>query len=70
MIHQVGIKSLPPEWLWCETWCSDSEKTRAKTIDLVRWLIDSTLLLLCMMSILVDVSMEEILAVGCGCTAI
>ena len=34
MIHQVGIKSLPQEWLWCETWCSDSSKTAAKTIDL------------------------------------
>jgi len=35
MIHQVGIKSLPQEWLWCETWCSDDEKPYAKTIDLV-----------------------------------
>ena len=35
MIHQVGIKSLPQEWLWCETWCSDESKTNAKTIDLV-----------------------------------
>jgi lipopolysaccharide biosynthesis glycosyltransferase len=34
MIHQVAIKSLPQEWLWCETWCSDEEKERAKTIDL------------------------------------
>lgn len=34
MIHQVAIKSLPQEWLWCETWCSDAEKARAKTIDL------------------------------------
>ncbi|XP_043348520.1 UDP-glucose:glycoprotein glucosyltransferase 1 isoform X2 [Dermochelys coriacea] len=34
MIHQVPIKSLPPEWLWCETWCDDSSKKRAKTIDL------------------------------------
>lgn len=34
MIHQVAIKSLPQEWLWCETWCSDSEKEKAKTIDL------------------------------------
>ncbi|XP_071798762.1 UDP-glucose:glycoprotein glucosyltransferase 1-like isoform X1 [Asterias amurensis] len=34
MIHQVAIHSLPQEWLWCETWCSDSEKTTAKTIDL------------------------------------
>lgn len=34
MIHQVGIKSLPQEWLWCETWCDEAEKSRAKTIDL------------------------------------
>ena len=35
MIHQVAIKSLPQEWLWCETWCSDESKAKAKTIDLV-----------------------------------
>ena len=35
MIHQVPIKSLPQEWLWCETWCSDASKATAKTIDLV-----------------------------------
>ncbi|XP_071839309.1 UDP-glucose:glycoprotein glucosyltransferase 1-like isoform X2 [Apostichopus japonicus] len=34
MIHQVAIRSLPQEWLWCETWCSDSELAKAKTIDL------------------------------------
>lgn len=34
MIHQVAIKSLPQEWLWCETWCDDASKTYAKTIDL------------------------------------
>ncbi|XP_038673760.1 UDP-glucose:glycoprotein glucosyltransferase 1 isoform X3 [Scyliorhinus canicula] len=34
MIHQVAIKSLPQEWLWCETWCSDETKEMAKTIDL------------------------------------
>uniref|UniRef100_A0A7M4FWC6 UDP-glucose ceramide glucosyltransferase-like 1 n=1 Tax=Crocodylus porosus TaxID=8502 RepID=A0A7M4FWC6_CROPO len=34
MIHQVPIKSLPQEWLWCETWCDDTSKKRAKTIDL------------------------------------
>ncbi|OQR68399.1 UDP-glucose:glycoprotein glucosyltransferase-like [Tropilaelaps mercedesae] len=34
MIHQVAIKSLPQEWLWCETWCSDESKPHAKTIDL------------------------------------
>ncbi|KAI5635339.1 UDP-glucose:Glycoprotein glucosyltransferase domain-containing protein [Phthorimaea operculella] len=34
MIHQVAIKSLPQEWLWCETWCDDGSKKYAKTIDL------------------------------------
>jgi len=34
MIHQVRIKSLPQEWLWCETWCSEESKKDAKTIDL------------------------------------
>ncbi|XP_054270383.1 UDP-glucose:glycoprotein glucosyltransferase-like isoform X1 [Macrosteles quadrilineatus] len=34
MIHQVAIKSLPQEWLWCETWCDDQSKQSAKTIDL------------------------------------
>lgn len=24
--HQVPIFSLPQEWLWCETWCSDDSK--------------------------------------------
>jgi len=34
MIYQVGIKSLPQEWLWCETWCDEASKKYAKTIDL------------------------------------
>ena len=34
MIHQVNIFSLPEEWLWCETWCDQDSKKRAKTIDL------------------------------------
>ncbi len=34
MIHQVNIYSLPEEWLWCETWCDNESKKRAKTIDL------------------------------------
>ncbi|XP_069829133.1 UDP-glucose:glycoprotein glucosyltransferase 1 isoform X2 [Dendropsophus ebraccatus] len=34
MIHQVPIKSLPQEWLWCETWCDETSKKKAKTIDL------------------------------------
>ncbi|XP_062521392.1 UDP-glucose:glycoprotein glucosyltransferase 1-like [Corticium candelabrum] len=34
MIHQVSIFSLPQEWLWCETWCSNESKAKAKTIDL------------------------------------
>lgn len=31
---QVPIFSLPDEWLWCETWCSQESKPKAKTIDL------------------------------------
>ncbi|TPX30824.1 hypothetical protein SmJEL517_g05698 [Synchytrium microbalum] len=34
MQHQIPIFSLPQEWLWCETWCSDEELKTAKTIDL------------------------------------
>lgn len=34
MIHQVAIKSLPQEWLWCQTWCNDDGLSTAKTIDL------------------------------------
>ncbi|XP_011860081.1 PREDICTED: UDP-glucose:glycoprotein glucosyltransferase isoform X1 [Vollenhovia emeryi] len=34
MIHQVAVKTLPQEWLWCETWCDDASKRYAKTIDL------------------------------------
>ncbi|KAI9340426.1 UDP-glucose:glycoprotein glucosyltransferase-domain-containing protein [Zopfochytrium polystomum] len=34
MIHQIPIFSLSQEWLWCETWCSDAELSKAKTIDL------------------------------------
>lgn len=34
MIHQVAIKSLPQEWLWCQTWCSEDTFASAKTIDL------------------------------------
>ncbi|XP_076247159.1 UDP-glucose-glycoprotein glucosyltransferase isoform X2 [Calliopsis andreniformis] len=34
MIHQVAIKTLPQDWLWCETWCDDASKKYAKTIDL------------------------------------
>ena len=30
----MAIKSLPQEWLWCETWCSDDGLKYAKTIDL------------------------------------
>jgi len=31
---QVRIFSLPQEWLWCESWCSNETKKTAKTIDL------------------------------------
>ncbi len=34
MLHQVPIFSLPQEWLWCETWCDQASKTKAKSIDL------------------------------------
>ncbi|PTU25160.1 hypothetical protein P175DRAFT_0490224 [Aspergillus ochraceoroseus IBT 24754] len=34
MQHHIPIKSLPQEWLWCETWCSDEALTQARTIDL------------------------------------
>ncbi|KAJ1743857.1 killer toxin resistant protein [Coemansia sp. RSA 1086] len=34
MQHIVPIHSLPQEWLWCETWCSDEGLKSAKTIDL------------------------------------
>ncbi|KAJ2379417.1 killer toxin resistant protein [Coemansia sp. RSA 2607] len=34
MQHLVPIFSLPQDWLWCETWCSDEALSRAKTIDL------------------------------------
>lgn len=30
----LPIHSLPQEWLWCETWCSDESLKNAKTIDL------------------------------------
>merc|ERR1719183_2789763 len=32
--HQIPIFSLPQDWLFCETWCADSAKPAAKTIDL------------------------------------
>jgi len=32
--RNVPIFSLPDEWLWCETWCSQESKAKAKTIDL------------------------------------
>ena len=34
MQYNIPIKSLPQDWLWCETWCSDESFSRAKTIDL------------------------------------
>ncbi|CAL1385560.1 unnamed protein product [Linum trigynum] len=32
--HTVPIFSLPKEWLWCESWCGNATKSKAKTIDL------------------------------------
>ncbi|QPC73004.1 hypothetical protein HYE68_003756 [Fusarium pseudograminearum] len=34
MQFAIPIHSLPQEWLWCETWCSDDSLTQARTIDL------------------------------------
>jgi UDP-glucose:glycoprotein glucosyltransferase len=34
MQHHIPIHSLPQEWLWCETWCSDEDLATARTIDL------------------------------------
>ncbi|KAL9602944.1 MAG: hypothetical protein Q9219_001469 [cf. Caloplaca sp. 3 TL-2023] len=34
MQHVLPIHSLPQEWLWCETWCSDESLQAARTIDL------------------------------------
>jgi UDP-glucose:glycoprotein glucosyltransferase len=34
MQRQIPIFSLPQDWLWCETWCSDESLKTAKTIDL------------------------------------
>lgn len=31
---QLPIFSLPQDWLWCETWCSDESLLTARTIDL------------------------------------
>eukprot|EP00877_Chromochloris_zofingiensis_P009036 jgi/Chrzof1/4386/Cz14g11070.t1 len=32
--HNIPIFSLPQEWLWCESWCGNETKAKAKTIDL------------------------------------
>ncbi|KAL7718211.1 UDP-glucose:glycoprotein glucosyltransferase [Entamoeba marina] len=32
--NKVPIFSLPQEWLWCESWCNEGVKAKAKTIDL------------------------------------
>ncbi|KAM0277523.1 hypothetical protein ACHAQH_005722 [Verticillium albo-atrum] len=34
MQFNIPIHSLPQEWLWCETWCSDESQAEARTIDL------------------------------------
>lgn len=34
MIHQVQLKSLPQDWLYCATWCSPEDISSAKVIDL------------------------------------
>ncbi|KAK2962871.1 putative UDP-glucose:glycoprotein glucosyltransferase [Blattamonas nauphoetae] len=32
--NEVPIYSLPQEWLWCGSWCSDKTRKKAKTLDL------------------------------------
>lgn len=32
--HHIPIYPLPQEWLWCDTWCTTENKSKAKTIDL------------------------------------
>merc|ERR1711865_959573 len=32
--NTISIHSLPQDWLWCESWCSNASKPLAKTIDL------------------------------------
>ncbi|KAK4136151.1 glycosyltransferase family 24 protein [Trichocladium antarcticum] len=34
MQFHIPIHSLPQDWLWCETWCSDETLSAARTIDL------------------------------------
>lgn len=34
MQRSIPIHTLLEDWLWCETWCSDESKSRAKMIDL------------------------------------
>lgn len=34
MQRLIPIHTLKQDWLWCETWCSDESKSRAKMIDL------------------------------------
>ncbi len=34
MQFMIPIHSLPQEWLWCETWCSDEALKVARTVDL------------------------------------
>jgi UDP-glucose:glycoprotein glucosyltransferase len=37
MQDEYPIHALPSEWLWCETWCDDESKDKAKSIDLCNW---------------------------------
>ena len=43
--HHVPIHSLPQEWLWCETWCSDGSKAKVGTIKLLNPIDDDVLYL-------------------------
>ena len=30
----MPFRSLPEEWLWCESWCANETRSQAQTIDL------------------------------------
>lgn len=69
MIHQVAIKSLPQEWLWCETWCSNDDKPAAKTIDLVGGVMGlwPVLCVLDLIVVVLDVMVGLLLWLGFKC---
>ena len=58
MIHQVPIKSLPQEWLWCETWCSKESLKDAKSIDLCNNPLTKVMKILTMMILMMMMIQE------------